>query len=659
MKPFPPHRLARGALLALALLGVARAGEAIPAVPATAAAAAASRAETDAALARCFSLQRSQPAEAMRVAEALLRPGTLGLADEIKAQSCLGMASGISGDAAGAAKAAGRMQQLLADHPMPPGFTMRALSNAGAIEQLAGHIHAALELYRRSYDAAEGEDKARNEIAALTNIASIHSEALGDPGGAESLYRQAVSIAAAIDEPLGQNGMLLHYNHALNLERLGHDAEASRALDAVLALAAQEHNQLLRWRVASERGAIAARAGKRAQAAALLVRTRQAQHQLADPSGESTTLSHLSQVQRAAGQPQAALSSALEAEHLASAPGFEHERLRAMQAEVAALKALGNFERALAVEDRATRLETRRLREFNLEGLARLQARQREARGEREMAELRHQSQMQELKLRDSRLLRDASIIAVAVLAALGALFMLLQHRNNRSLRRLSRQDTLTGLMNRRAAMVRMAAELDETPGGSARGVVLLADVDHFKSINDRHGHDAGDRVLTALSERMRSLCRRQDMLARWGGEEFMLACPQLTLAEAQAVAERLRSVATATPVALAGGSHVNLTLSIGFAAFPFHGEVLARESWQDTLQLADAALYAAKSSGRDTWVGLWGSGDRGVPLDEVIAAPERAAAAGAVTIVGLRPVRWPDRDGQDQVPAELAGPRA
>jgi diguanylate cyclase (GGDEF)-like protein len=156
---------------------------------------------------------------------------------------------------------------------------------------------------------------------------------------------------------------------------------------------------------------------------------------------------------------------------------------------------------------------------------------------------------------------------------------------------RLAETDPLTGLANRRRTM----AEADRAALDAARGgaplVLLLFDIDHFKSVNDRYGHPAGDATLVRVAELARGALRSPDLVGRIGGEEFLCVLPGADLMQARACAERLRSVVgghSATP----GGPAV--TISIGFA------EWRRGDSALSLFARADAALYAAKDAGRD-----------------------------------------------------------
>ncbi|MTW20418.1 ABC transporter substrate-binding protein [Allochromatium palmeri] len=164
----------------------------------------------------------------------------------------------------------------------------------------------------------------------------------------------------------------------------------------------------------------------------------------------------------------------------------------------------------------------------------------------------------------------------------------------NRELKRLSITDTLTGACNRLkldAVLGELQARAQRYGGGVS---IILFDLDHFKQVNDRHGHPVGDEVLRRFADLVRRTIRETDVFGRWGGEEFMLACPETGLAEAVQLAERIRQ-AFAT-LELPSGRQ---TLSAGVAEWRTGQSV---ETWID---LCDQRLYQAKSQGRNRVIGV------------------------------------------------------
>ncbi len=212
--------------------------------------------------------------------------------------------------------------------------------------------------------------------------------------------------------------------------------------------------------------------------------------------------------------------------------------------------------------------------------------------------------------------------------------------------------DPLTGLHNRRfltsridteiAASLRRALE-PAAAGTSAApdtdNVFLLIDVDHFKRVNDLHGHGAGDDVLVQFGQRLHTLMRETDFLVRWGGEEFLAVARNTDRARAAELAERIRQVVAQTPFVLGDGRPFAVTCSTGFASMPFVRAPGPAPGWQDVVKLADLALMAAKRAGRDAWVGLL-AGDAvrsGDLLGRVLASPQQALRECEIAVLSNR----------------------
>lgn len=166
-----------------------------------------------------------------------------------------------------------------------------------------------------------------------------------------------------------------------------------------------------------------------------------------------------------------------------------------------------------------------------------------------------------------------------------------------RSLEGLSGTDHLTGLPNRRAGEQRLGEDLARAKRGRAILTVAVVDVNNFKSINDAHGHQAGDACLRHVARVIRRSVREGDWLCRWGGDEFVLALWDASVfASPEAVLRRINAGLRRSPVRLVGGEELVLSISVG--AHRYAGENDIRE----LLAKADAAMYEAKRGGR-AWV--------------------------------------------------------
>ena len=186
--------------------------------------------------------------------------------------------------------------------------------------------------------------------------------------------------------------------------------------------------------------------------------------------------------------------------------------------------------------------------------------------------------------------------------------------RAYKALEDVSLTDQLTGLRNRRFFLQHVEADVamtlrkhEQADGGKDRDLVFfMVDLDHFKSVNDQHGHAAGDAVLVQMKDRLREVFRESDYLVRWGGEEFLVLARATDRNEAHAVAERMRQAVSARPFVLPDGKALARSCSIGFACYPFlpsHPRLL---SWSQVVELADLGLYISKHSGRDAWTAVY-----------------------------------------------------
>jgi diguanylate cyclase (GGDEF)-like protein len=188
------------------------------------------------------------------------------------------------------------------------------------------------------------------------------------------------------------------------------------------------------------------------------------------------------------------------------------------------------------------------------------------------------------------------SLSPALLLVALPPVVLLQRGLLHQHLRAAARTDAKTGLLHAVAWQREADTAIRQARRDREQLAVLLADIDHFKQVNDTYGHLAGDQVLLAAAAALRRRVRAQDLLGRFGGEEFVVLLPHTGAAEACQVAERLRSAVGTTAVRTGHGEvAVTVTVSIGVAALGTHGSELL-----ELLTAADAALYRAKNSGRD-----------------------------------------------------------
>jgi len=229
----------------------------------------------------------------------------------------------------------------------------------------------------------------------------------------------------------------------------------------------------------------------------------------------------------------------------------------------------------------------------------------------------------------------------------------------NEALHKLSLTDPLTGLNNRRLLDVSMPEWVAtvQRQQRALRGndpsrrdlnvdmLFIMIDIDHFKQINDSHGHHAGDRVLQQFGSILRAMTRTTDTVARWGGEEFLIVARNAARADATIPVERIRRAVNEHAFDI-GGSSIRCTCSLGFSVFPLIPGDTTSFGWEQIVAIADACLYAAKHNGRNAWVGL-------VPLEPPDASvtiphsPSELVRSGYfVPVTSLScPLQWPKED--------------
>jgi diguanylate cyclase (GGDEF)-like protein len=191
-----------------------------------------------------------------------------------------------------------------------------------------------------------------------------------------------------------------------------------------------------------------------------------------------------------------------------------------------------------------------------------------------------------------------------------------------KALEEVSLTDQLTGLRNRRFFLQNVDADVAMSLRGYETGihreltecdlqtpndlVFFMVDLDHFKEVNDRYGHAAGDSILVQMQERLREVFRESDYVIRWGGEEFLVLARATHRDEAAGVAERMRRAVAERDFELPDGGRLAKTCSIGFACFPFLPAQPRLLSWPQVVELADQGLYVAKRSGRNGWAAVY-----------------------------------------------------
>jgi len=322
--------------------------------------------------------------------------------------------------------------------------------------------------------------------------------------------------------------------------------------------------------------------------------------------------------------------------------------LRALQAEAlreydTALTAAGDLRGALDLYHRERKLNTETMNLAREAALAELGQRNDRERKQRDIELLERDNELKSAELVNRDLMLRIWAVAGVVLALSAATVLLLYRRVRATNRQLvaseaqlrvqSERDPLTNLANRRQFLSVMHAEQARSGAGAGfEGALLLVDIDHFKHVNDGHGHAAGDIVLCEVARRLNEAVRGDDLVVRWGGEEFLVLALKVPAAQAEQLAARVLKVIGERPV-MVDGRPVAVTVSIGYARFPLPPHVLPLD-WEQAINLTDMALYTAKSQGRNKSVGIVAADASAEPaLKNIEADFERAWQEGRVTL--------------------------
>ena len=313
-----------------------------------------------------------------------------------------------------------------------------------------------------------------------------------------------------------------------------------------------------------------------------------------------------------------------------------------------ALERAGDLAGALRAYHRERTLSNELFETRRQKAMMELQEKYEADKRQRQIAMLRQENQVKSTEL-DNRRLQQRIWWLLALVFALasvivGILYRKVRNANaqleekNQELKQQSARDPLTALYNRRhfqefmrshQALERRGAE---TTGEDMVSAMYLLDVDHFKHINDTHGHGAGDAVLREIADALREILRETDMIVRWGGEEFLAFLPAVPRGSLDEVARRLLAGIPARAIDYQG-MQLSVNVSIGFAPFPLAPGADAL-SWERSINIVDMALYLAKGHGRNRAYGVRGlAGIDAASMDEIEQDIEQAWRAGLVDL--------------------------
>ncbi|MEP7280733.1 MAG: diguanylate cyclase [Rubrivivax sp.] len=503
----------------------------------------------------------------------------------------------------------------------------------------AGRASDAVQQHLLSIELADdaGVDWRRALMRQVLGFAYVD---LGQLGTARALLDQALQLAEAAASPVVL-AMTLGADSHLRAE-MGDRDGARRATERALALAEQAGARQVQAVMLGNLADDHLRAGDPAKAVAYSERAIATGREYALRDAIVLGLANrglariaLGQVARGKQDLQASLALDIERGDVAS-------MVLTLREAGAALERAGDLAGAWDALARARPLTEQVVRTEQQAALLELQERFDRKQRERELATLDQAAQLQREGLRSQSLrARLWALAAAAAALTLGLVGWLAAsvRRGNRALRevnaelqRRSEHDPLTGLANRRR--LQTAMQVSGEPARLDAGVFIV-DVDHFKQINDRIGHSAGDAVLIEVAERLRQAVRAGDLVVRWGGEEFVVVAQGLALPDVEHLAQRLLDGIAGSPMVIDDGA-VQVTVSVGYARFPLAAG--PRIDWEKAIGLVDAALYLAKADGRNRGLGVLGvQAADAEELGRLAAALASARTHGQVTLKVLQ----------------------
>lgn len=491
----------------------------------------------------------------------------------------------------------------------PPRMRLRFLDAQAGVKQSLGKLDEALALLQESVTLADRSAplwlraEQRSSLAYALYRAKNAERAL-------AVNKEAAALAL-------QAGDLLALSSAMTTDSilyaaLGREDDELRTAHAAIDLAREGGSRQLEVLGTANLADFYLKRGDHATALRLSLQALPLARELHDVTSESVALTNAGLAQIHLGQHVQGMQRVRQALVLEERLGGLPEMADMQQELGLALEKTGHLKEAWAALSEHRRLSDEVFQRQQQRAVLELQEGFEAEQRQREMA-LRHT----ENKLKEEQLLGhnlQQSLWALGLTAgmltlALGGLLLRRMRHSNAQLSSTNEQlavagdrDPLTGLSNRRH-FARVMHEMADKGAAGLEGSLLLIDIDHFKRINDRHGHAAGDAVLVDLSARLRTLLRQEDLTVRWGGEEFLVLVRDMPPEQVLGLAQRLLGAIGGAPV-VHGDERIAVTASIGFATFPM---LPARQAlaWERAVDLVDTAMYLAKAHGRNRAYGV------------------------------------------------------
>lgn len=466
-------------------------------------------------------------------------------------------------------------------------------------DRALSHYFAALELFRHPVEEELAKQARLQTAHLLTTVGNVLRTA-EDFDDALAYYRQSLEAYEEEGSAVGRRGTLYNIGNIQFDKGLLEESQAT--FGEVLELAREAEDMYLVSLALTGLAGVELEVGRYGAAEAYLLEALELDRATRRRQGVLSNLIHLVKTYRLTGQSDRALRMAEEARVLAQELGD-----RSLEAAVASeqsqlFKGVGDFRMALASLQRHVELREEILSQDRVRQLDEIRLRFELASSEQELVILKKEIALQ-------RLMFLAAVAGLLLAVSLISLMFRSGRLRERAAKEiasknqelsaayarveeLSRTDELTGLANRRAMMERLRHEQARCQRSGQSYGLLLGDLDDFKQWNDRFGHGCGDALLVAVAERLRGAVREQDLVSRWGGEEFLILLPETNLAGAERVAEKIRTLVSANAYSCVE-EPISLTMTLGVS-------VGGRIEVDEALTLADKALYEGKRGGKN-----------------------------------------------------------
>ena len=488
------------------------------------------------------------------------------------------------------------------------GLRLRFLDAHAGILQSLGKLDVAVALYQEAIGLADRTSPLwlRADLRGSLAYALVLAK---QPDRAAAINHEAIELARQSNDLLAQSSAMT--TESIVQAALGNRAEEWRASEAALNLARQAGAKRQQVLATANLADFYLKRQDHATALRLAQEALPLAREVKDKSSESVALTNsglalIGLGRHAEGQALVRQASVIEEE-----AGALTEML-AIQEELGhALERAGLLHEAWQALTEHRRMADDVFQRQHQQAVLELQEGFDAERRQRELTSLQTEGKLKHAQLQQRDLqqrLWAAGIVAGLLLLVLVALLLRRMRHSNKQLQSSNALlkvagecDPLTGLANRRHLLAVMQQSAVE--GAGFDGSMLLIDIDHFKRINDQHGHAAGDKVLVEVARRLQSALREQDLTVRWGGEEFLVVVRAVPTDEVEALAQRLLTVIGGQAVAL-DRARIAVTASIGFATFPLLPQRRAL-AWERAIDLVDKAMYLAKAHGRNRAYGV------------------------------------------------------